>query len=509
MSKAGLWINDKTFVNFAETKAKSLTEEIATRHRSSQGFYALANIYLPNPDPVLRKQGKGLDVYRELLVDDRVRGNWGNRKGATLALEWEVDRGQKGKNKSRQAKVIEEWLKSLDLERIAGEILDARLYGYQPLELLWAKSSAGLLPRDIVGKPPEWFVYDNNNTLRFLTRNSPLLGEELPPRSFVCPTSESSYVNPYGLGLLASCFWPVVFKKGGWKFWVSFAERYGQAFAVGKIRRGATKPEMDDLADKLESMVQDAIAVIYDDSSVELMNVEGKGVTTDLFQGLIAEANTAISGVIMGHAGGGQSTPGKLGGEQLAQDVRGDLRDGDKKLVCQTMNQIIRHVGELNWNSAEGLPTFGLWEEEDVDQEQAERDDKLSGSLEKSGLKLTRSYYQRTYNLEEGDLVEQPVPEPAKEAPPAAPAVEFSETLPEVSPLERAAERLATGADAPMTAWVEMLRTLTDNAASLEELRDSILAAYPEMSLEALAQVMAEELTRSAMAGRLDVEAGQ
>lgn len=399
--KNGLYITPNQFASFAELE-KATHTEIATRKRSLN-FFNLSNILLLNPDPVLQKEGRNVEIYRDLLVDDRVGGNWGNRKAATLSLEWEVDRGERGKGKSRQAKIIEEWLESLDMQRIESEILDARLYGYQPMELTWEKRDGMLLPTDVIGKPAEWFLYNQDNELRFRSRDNPLYGEELPPRSFVVPRSNASYYFPYGLGMGASLFWPVAFKKGGWSFWITFAEKYGQAFAVGKIRRGATPAEMDDLADKLEQMVQDAIAVIYDDGSVEIMSDAGKSASSDLFQSIITEANAAISTVIMGHAGGGQSTPGRLGNDDLAKDVRGDLRDGDKKLVCQTMNQVIRWIGELNWGTTD-VPTFGLWEEEEVDKDQADRDDKLTGPLVASGLKLSRSYYVRTYNLEESDL---------------------------------------------------------------------------------------------------------
>ena len=49
---------------------KNLTEEIATRKRALN-FYSLANI-LPDPDIVLRKQGKDMRIYKELLCDPHV-----------------------------------------------------------------------------------------------------------------------------------------------------------------------------------------------------------------------------------------------------------------------------------------------------------------------------------------------------------------------------------------------------------------------------------------------------
>lgn len=495
----GLWIDQKTFVNFADgsgRSGKSLSQEIATRDRSID-FQSLG-MYLPNPDPVLKKNGQDIRVYRDLLVDDRVGGSWENRTAATLSLEWELGRGCKGV-KSRQAKVINDVFSRLDIDRISAEILQARLYGYQPLEVIWERRDGLLLPADVVGKPQEWFAFGDQNELRFRTRHDWAKGEELPARKFLLATSNASYQNPYGFALMSRVFWPVAFKKGGWRFWVTFAEKYGQAFAVGKIRRGATRTEMDELAEMLEGMIQDAIAVIYDDSSVELKEVAGKGASSDLFRGLIAEANSAITTALLGHAGAGQSVSGSLGGEEAAVAVREDFKDGDKKLVAGVFNKLIGWIGDLNFGGAE-LPTFGLWEEEDVDKDQAERDDSLSTSLDKSGLQLTRAYYQRTYNLEDADLEEK--------APlPASPSPAFSEPADDV----RAAlvQRLAGLADGPMTAWVEALRDLANQATSLEALRDSVLQAFPGMSTEGLAAVLGEEATRAVVAGGLEVEGGE
>ena len=511
MKKQGIYVSPTEFVSFAESKASSLSGELATRNRSLN-FYSLANIYLPNPDPVLKKQGHDVSVYRDLMIDDRVRGNWGNRKAATLALEWQIDRGEKGKVKSRQAKTIEGWLKTLDMDRIMSEILDARMYGYNPLELMWEQKNGLLLPRDIVGKPPEWFIYNIDNELRFRSRTNALYGEELPPRKFVTPTSDGSYYYPYGLGLLASCFWPVTFKKGGWKFWVTFAEKYGTPYLVGKHPRGAQAAEVNAIADQLEQMVQDAIAVIADDGSVEIVSDTSKSASSDLYQALITEANTAISTVIMGHAGGGQSTSGKLGGEQLAQDVRGDLRDGDKKLVCQTMNQVIRWVSELNWGTA-AAPTFSLWEEEDVDKEQAERDEKLSSSMERSGLKLTSSYYQRTYNLDESDIEakeeagpEAPEEPEAKEPPEP---VEFAEADPSPGEAELADLEGAVSDEELQTIVEGILKPvfkLFQESGDLTETMGELIRIYPKMDTDQLQDLLARIIFVSEVWGRLQGE---
>jgi hypothetical protein len=59
MSSKGLWVSPTEFVRFSEPAAgKALTDHIASRGRSfdSQAL----GMYLPNPDPILKAQGKDI-----------------------------------------------------------------------------------------------------------------------------------------------------------------------------------------------------------------------------------------------------------------------------------------------------------------------------------------------------------------------------------------------------------------------------------------------------------------
>ncbi len=169
-----------------------LSDHIARRGRSID-FTALG-FYLPNPDPVLRARGGRIELYRELRTDAHVGGCVRRRKSAVKALEWGLDRGRA---RSRVAREVEAIFADLDLERLIGEAMDAVLYGYQPLEILWRKAGSLIVPAEVIGKPPEWFHFDAENALRFKTRDNPVHGEELPPMKFLLPRQDATYQNPY------------------------------------------------------------------------------------------------------------------------------------------------------------------------------------------------------------------------------------------------------------------------------------------------------------------------
>ena len=487
MRAKGMWVSPTEFVQFGEP-SKSLSDQIATRSRSID-FYALGT-YLPNPDPVLKALGKDIKVYRELRADAHVGGCIRRRKAAVKALEWGLDRD---KAKSRVAKSIQAIFADLDLSRIITEMLDAVLYGYQPMEVMWGKVGGYLVPVDIVGKPADWFVYDEENQLRLRTRQSPLKGEELPARKFLVPRQDASYDNPYGFADLSMVFWPTTFKKGGLKFWVQFTEKYGAPWVIGKHPRSASDTETNLLLDRLEDMVQDAVAVIPDDSSVDIKEAAGKTGSTEVYERLLHFCRSEVSIALLGQNQTTEATANRASA-QAGLEVTRDIRDGDKAIVQEAFNTLIRWVCELNFNDG-ARPVFEMWEQQEVDKVLAERDEKLV----RAGAKLTPAYFKRAYSLQDGDLVE--------EAAPVAPAAEFAEGetgFPDQQALDEIVAGLSSEAlDEEAGA---ILRPLLDDllAARDEDAAMALLGnAYPQLDSSLLEERLAQLMFAAELIGRV------
>ena len=96
-------------------------------------------------------------------------------------------------------------------------------------------------------------------------------------------TQEANYTNPYGKSDLALCFWAATFKRGGFKFWLEFTEKYGSPWLVGKHPRQAQTHEIEDLLDSLEQMIGTAVAAIPDDSSISMLESASKGGSSQVF----------------------------------------------------------------------------------------------------------------------------------------------------------------------------------------------------------------------------------
>ncbi|MFL1515279.1 DUF935 domain-containing protein [Pseudomonas prosekii] len=499
MKNQGLWVSPTEFIRFADaTVSPRLNHHIATRGRTEAGG---VGAHLPNPDPILKAQGKDIMVYRDLRSCALVGGNIRRRKAAVLSLERGLKRGDATPKVER---FIDDWLADLDLDRILRELLDAPLFGYQPVELMWQPVGRYWVPQDLLGKPAEWFFYDNDNALRFRAKDAGPEGELCDRQRFIVARQDATYANPYGFPDLSMCFWPAIFMKGGLKFWVQFTEKYGSPWVIGKHPRGATDDETDLLLDSLEAMVQDAVAAIPDDASVQIIEAAGKAGSADVYRQLLEYCRSEINVAMLGQNQTTEKESNRASATASATagaDVTHDIRDGDAGIAATALNACIRHVVDLNFGADVSAPRYELWQQEEIDKSLAQRDKALTDS----GVRFSQAYWQRTYNLQDGDL--QPAtaavqsPNFAEASlPPLLDQIALDQAIEQLpaATLQQHSERAA----APL---IDALQRSRDGAQALGLLAE----AFPTMDSQALEQHIADLLCAANTWGRLSAAADQ
>ncbi|MBV4551730.1 DUF935 domain-containing protein [Pseudomonas sp. SWRI102] len=448
MNKTGVWVSPTEFVSFAETQRRpSLKQHIATRGRAQPSDFSR---HLPNPDPILKAQGNDIAIYRDLRSSALVGGNIRRRKAAVLSLERGLQREHTARHVER---FITDWLTDLDLDRIIRELLDAPLFGYQPIELLWQPVGRYWVPQDLLGKPAEWFFYDKDNALRFRAKDAGPDGEPCDPQRFIVARQDATYANPYGFPDLSMCFWPATFMKGGLKFWVQFTEKYGSPWVIGQHPRGATDSETELLLDSLEAMVQDAVAAIPDDASVQIIEAAGKAGSADVYRQLLEYCRSEINVAMLGQ---NQTTEKDTNhaSATAGAEVTQDIRDGDAAIVATALNACIRHVVDLNFGPHVVAPRYALWQQEEIDKSLAQRDKALT----ESGVRFTDAYWKRTYNLQDGDLQQAPI---------QGDKLAFAETTQQRAPDQAALDQAIDSLPS------EPLKQLTENLANLMFMADT------------------------------------
>ncbi len=188
-----------------------------------------------------------------------------------------------------------------------------------------------------------------------------------------------------------------------------FIEKFGMPWPVAKYRPGMQIEEIEQLVELLDQLVQDGIIAIPTDGEFSFLQGTANG-GREVFKVMIEMMNDEISKSILSHTGSIQSVGGKLGGEDLAADVRSSLIREGVRLVEHIINTLIERIWTINFKGAVPKKLFTLYDEEDVNQAQATRD----WLLREMGVRFTKNYYQGRYGLDPADFEIGPTSAEAK-----------------------------------------------------------------------------------------------
>lgn len=470
---------------------------------------------LPPQDTVLQARGYyDYAIYDEVLRDDQVKGTFESRRRAVVSKEWEVLAGGEKRLDKAAAAFIEETLDHIRFDDITEKMLYGVFYGYAVGECLWKREGARVMLDVLKVRDRRRFGFRPTGQLVLKTSRNPD-GEELRPRKFWhFATGATHDDEPYGLGLAHWLYWPVLFKRNGIKFWLIFLEKFGMPTGVGKFPTNASPAERTKLLAAVRAIQADSGVIIPEGMALELLEAARSG-TAD-YTALHDRMNAAISKVVLGHSAGADSTPGRLGGEDMANDVRDDLIKADSDLVCHSANASwVRWLVDWNFPGAAYPKIWRRVEDEPDLLATAQRDEKVAGL----GFKPTLKYITETYG--EGWKEKAPEPPPVPDAaaagqPDTSPAAgqgddgsapSFAD--PADSPPdypEAAAATLGRAAEKHMRDWLDVLRAILETAGSLQEAQQQIEAAYADLDPGPMTAVLGEALAAAELAGRFDAQ---
>lgn len=441
---------------------------IATR----QAFlFSALNELLPNPDVILQKNNETLETYKNFLYDAHVSSCVQSRKAGVLSLNWEINRGG---TKSTESEFIEEIFNSLNLRQIISEMLDAPLFGFKPIEIYWNEAEGKIVPKELKGKPSWWFEFDSINMLRFKDRNKPN-GVLLPNKKFLLLQHNATYDNPYGESILAKCYYPVIFKKGGMKLWSVFTQKYGMPFLHGKIGLGKGQEEAYELFNVLEKLQQDGIAVTEEEVNIEIIE-SSKTSSADVYKNLLHFCNAEISKAILSQTlTTEQGDTGSYAMSQTHLQVRKDVVDADKQLVEYWLNKLIEWIIEFNFESVSEIPRFVMYEEQDVDMSLAQRDQTLSSTGQ---VKFTKEYFKRNYGFKDDEI-----------------EISFEQTKPQFSESDIISEKSAFDIaqfDELTQSVLKPILEMINESKSYNEIQDKIIEMFPELDTTILEDYLAK-----------------
>jgi phage gp29-like protein len=369
----------------------------ATRSRLND-FTRLMRTF-QDSDPVIRRLGRGIPALRELLIDSHLESVWTVRCATTAGAEWFVGAGGEGAKEKAAAEAFERELRNLDIPRIIEEMMEAVAYGYSPIEIIWEAHDGKWGIGNLVGKPPEWFEFDQDNRLVFRTG---LSGQEaLPENRFLVVQHHASYANPYGSKVFSKCFWPVTFKRKCWEWWTVYVEKYGGAYVYGKYPDTADGTYKGELLDALRSMISDAVAITPEHSEIAIISAGDKGGSNSVHTEYIKMANAEISKAVLGETLTTEiGDKGSYAAAKAHNLVREDMAMADRRRISAAFNRLSSVYTFYNFGAEVAAPTFGFVQDEDLQQDRAKRDREIHGI----GWRPRKSYISREYGIPEEDF---------------------------------------------------------------------------------------------------------
>jgi phage gp29-like protein len=369
----------------------------------AQLTYSQVQKFLPDPDKVLQKAGKGLEAYRDLMIDGHLFSVRQQRELKLQSMLWEL---YKEDTPDPIYELVNDCLKRIKIYDLLKYIMEARFMGTSIIEIIWKQKNGYWVPFQLEPKPIEWFRLKTDLSWRMYLPNLGSQnifedGVELPDYKFLIVQNGANPLEPYGDKILKRCFWPVTFKRGGVKFWAKFTEKFGMAQLIGKLPPGSTDEKISTLLTFLENMFEDSVAVIPSDGSIEAMN-PNTSANSDNYGKFLSYLENEISKVVLTETLTTQlGDSGSYAATESHAGILGDLAKTDAQFVSEAIDTLIRYIVELNFSTVpDDLPKFVMYFEEQIDKVLADRDKVLSDM----GVKFKKNYFARAYNLQEDEF---------------------------------------------------------------------------------------------------------
>jgi len=478
--------------------------------------------YIPNPDKVLNLEcGGDISVYDDIGRDPRISSNLGTRARAVVGKEWVVIPYSQEPIDIRISEYVQKVFLDFPFDRARRPVLrGGSLKGFSVSEVMWDYSEGDTFITDMRYRHQRRFHFGADGHLFLKTMEHPMgldvtIRDGLPLKKFQVVTFGDEAETPYGCGLGRELYWPWWFKKNGIRLWLLFCDKFAGPTVEGEYEVGATPEDQAKLLSAANAVHSNSAIIHPKGMSLKLIEAARSGSITT-YRELCEFMNEESTICVLGQTATTTGTPGKLGNEDAQENVKDDIIKADADALCEHYNA--RENGVIRWLVDYQFPGHGrypkIWIDCDRGEDKltlAERDDKLSAALERSGKRLSPGYYVRTHSLEEDDIEDIPKTGESKKVP-AAPVepislAEGSETFPDQVAVDAllalVSPEIMQAQMAPVLApIVKGLRESGNTEAALE----GILAAYPDMDTAALEKLLTNLIFIAETIGRLHAD---
>jgi len=507
---------------------RPVTQEVASAATDVYMFQGWLPV-MENLDPVLTMENGGdISIYDDIARDSRVAASLRTRAKAVTGRDWQIVPFSQEAVDIKIAEYCTKVFQNFPYDRCRRPVLRGGvLKGYSVAEVMWDFSEGDTFISDMRYRHQRRFRFAPNGDLHLMTLSNPYPGENvtinqesgLPLKKFQVFTFGDEVTTPYGNGLGQELYWPWFFKKNGIKFWVMFVEKFAAPTAAGEYPDGTTPEKQQQLLAAASALHSNSAIIYPEGMNLKLIEAARSG-NISCYKELCDFMNDEMTISILGQTATTSGKPGGLGNADEQQDVLENYLKDDGDSICEAQND--RKNGVLPWLVDYQFPGHGRYpkieiksEDEDDSKTLAERDNSLSQAMERSGLKLSKSYYVRTQGLQDDDVEETAAEPPTKSVRSdlsvrEATSTEFAEgddPFPGELEIDALAESFTPAAlQSLMEGVLKPVFKLFKESGDLTEVMGELIKIYPKLDTDKLQDLLARVIFVAEVWGRLQAD---
>ena len=399
---------------------------------------------LPNPDVTQARNQAKLSEYQypyglyleAKKKDPHLQAVLSQRVGAVIAAPRTVQPAAE----TPEAQAVADLVRAV-LDKIAGFNADLRemamacYLGVSYHEALWALDSIELgdgtsrevlRPTKLAHRKERRFAYTPDGEMRLLTPEQITEGVALPPRCILAHRPLSEYENLYGDGLAETAYWYCKFKKDTVFWWQVFNEKWASPTIKATHPRDFSPAEKSELKRVIRSIQQQTGLLVPEGVVMEIFEAQKYG-SINSYESFSRYCDEALSKLVLGQTlTTQQGDTGARGMATVHMEVRGDLIRQDAQALCETVDELIHWIVDLNYpEGARHYPHYQIDTDPPVDA--LANLNKFDVALNKLKLPLSKTQVYEESNLvrpeqpEELDAEGKPVEDDDVLLPPAPP----------------------------------------------------------------------------------------
>jgi phage gp29-like protein len=446
--------------------------------------------------------------------DAQIAADLGKRRQLAAELEWQiVPPDNASAQEKKAAEFCAEVFVGLEVEDLIIDLGSGIGHGWANLELPWVMDGGKRIIEQPLFRPHSWFKLHPERQDELRLRDLSGDGAELWPLGWAQHRhrAKAGYIARSGLHRVL--VWPYLFQNYALADLAELLEIYGLPARVGTYPRNATAKEKATLLRAVTNLGHRAAGIIPEGMQIDFKEAaDGKG---ELFEVMIRWCERAKAKAILGNtltSGTGEGTNTNALGNVHERSQQSLIRSDARQYAGTVNRDILWPMAAMNFgiDDRRRAPRFYL------DTGETEDFKLLAESLPKfvdMGARIPVWWlHEKTRIPQAGDKDE--VLQPTNRTPSTSQETELKRVaalkggsvMPgEGDVVDAQIARLGADSAPAIDQMVAVVRTLLDEAESLEQFRDRLIEAYPDMDTDALAEVMTQALTAAKLAGRYDI----